>query len=113
MVKVTALYLGFEGAQFNHVYYRTEHMRITRDALRTLGLLRLESEQALQAAPDQAGHVVAASSAYFSTAESAQAALAQAGALLSADLPNYTNIKPRMHVSAVLTHLAPASQETS
>ncbi len=110
MVKVTALYRWFEGAQFNHAYYQREHMRITRDAVQPHGLLRLESEQVVNPVPAQPGQVVAATSSYFPSAAAAQAALAEAGALLRADLPHYTNIKPELHVSAVMTHHSPSPQ---
>lgn len=113
MVKVTALYRWFEGAQFDHAYYQSEHMRITRDAVQPLGLLRLESEQALNPVPHLTGHVVAATSSYFPSVAVAEAALAAAGPLLRADLPNYTNIKPELHVSAVATHQAHVLQVLS
>ena len=112
MVKITAVYRWFDGAQFNHDYYQREHMRITRDAVHAFGLLRLESEQVLQPVASKAGQVVAATSSYFPTPALAHAALAEAGALLSADLPNYTNIKPELHISAVRTHHAPATEDS-
>lgn len=111
MVKITALYRWFEGAQFDHAYYQTEHMRIAHDALRPLGLLRLESEQNLQPAPLKAGQVVAATNACFATDAIAQEALAQTGALMRADLPRYTNIRPEMYLSEVKSHHSNNEQE--
>lgn len=101
MVKITGNYRWFDGASFDHSYYQREHMRITRELLLPLGLQRLESDHTLSATPLKAGQVVASSNAYFASLAEAQAALAKTGAQLVADVPNYTNIKPELHISEV------------
>ena len=53
MVKVCGTYRWKDGARFDPVYYRTEHMRITRELLLPLGLQRLESDETLSAAIDR------------------------------------------------------------
>lgn len=105
LTKITAQYRWFEGASFDHAYYASEHMKITRDSLRGLGLIRLESERVLGPATIPAGSIVAATSAYFPDLASAQAALAAAGSVLQADLVNYTNIRPEMRMAQVSSHL--------
>jgi uncharacterized protein (TIGR02118 family) len=105
MVKISGNYRWFEGAHFDHAYYQTEHMRLTRELLRPLGLLRLESDRTLSAQPPAAGQIIATSHACFATLAAAQAALQQAGAALLADLPNYTSIRPELHLSEVGSHL--------
>lgn len=104
MVKIIGNYRWFDGAKFDHSYYQQEHMRLTSELLLPLGLQRLESDKTLSGAPLKAGQVVASSTAYFETLAAAQAALAQTGAQLVADVPNYTNIRPELHICEVVAH---------
>lgn len=104
LAKITGLYRWSEGAHFDHSYYGAEHARLSTELLQPLGLLRFESEQALQATPPTPGTVVATSNAYFPSLKQAQAALAQAGAALAADIPRYTNIRPTLHLGEVLVY---------
>lgn len=104
MIRVTGLYQWQDGAHFDHEYYNAEHMRLTRDTLATHGLLRLESDRYLSSAAPVPGQIVAASNAYFPTLDVAQTAMAKVGKILMADLPNYTNLKPQIHLSVVTSH---------
>lgn len=104
LAKVTGIYRWTEGAHFDHDYYGSAHARLTAELLAPLGLLRFESDRTLGAGAPQAGAVVATSNAYFGSLAEAQAALAKAGSALAADLANYTNIRPALHLSEVLVH---------
>lgn len=42
MIRVIGFYRWKDGATFNHEYYNSEHMRVTKQALLPHGLLRLE-----------------------------------------------------------------------
>ena len=105
MIRVTGFYRWAEGAHFDHTYFNSEHARITREALKDLGLLRLESDQFLSPQGPQNGEVIASTNAYFATLEAAQQALAKAGATLMADVVNYTNLKPEIRLSKVSSHV--------
>ncbi|RYH53801.1 MAG: EthD family reductase [Alcaligenaceae bacterium] len=104
MIKVTALYRWREGATFNHDYYHAEHMRIARQALGPLGLLRLESDRVLYPGDPRPGQVVALTNAFFETLAHAQAAAKQTAAVLIADIPNYTNIEPESYFAQMQAH---------
>lgn len=104
MIKITALYRWREGATFNHDYYHGEHMRIARAALQPLGLVRLESDRVLYPGEPRPGQVVALTNAFFSDLEQAQAAAQQTAAELTADIPNYTNIRPESYIAQMHTH---------
>lgn len=104
IAKVTGIYRWTDGAHFDHEYYGDVHARLTTELLAPLGLLRFESDRTISAGAPQAGAVVATSNAYFGSLALAQVALAQAGSALAADLPNYTNIRPALHLSEVLVH---------
>jgi uncharacterized protein (TIGR02118 family) len=105
LAKVTGIYRWREGARFDHDYYGSEHAQLTTRLLVPLGLLRFESDRVSAASGPMPGSVVAASNAYFGSLAEAQAALSRAGAALAADLPNYTNIRPELHISEVLVHV--------
>ncbi len=104
MFKVTALYRWREGARFDHHYYHGAHMRIAREALEPLGLLRLESDRVLHPGAPRPGQVIALTSAFFATLQQAQAAAKQSAPVLMADVPNYTDIAPESYFSQVASH---------
>jgi uncharacterized protein (TIGR02118 family) len=103
MIRVSGFYRWAEGAHFDHAYFNTEHARITKQVLQESGLIKFESDRFLSVAP-VAGEIIAASNAYFPSLEAAQQALAKCGAALMADVPNYTSLKPEIHLSIVQTH---------
>lgn len=104
LAKVTGIYRWTDGAHFDHEYYGSVHAQLTTRLLAPLGLLRFESDRTVAASPPQTGAVVAISNAYFRSLDEARSALSQAGAALASDLPNYTNIRPVLHISEVLVH---------
>jgi uncharacterized protein (TIGR02118 family) len=109
MIKITALYRWREGAQFNHDYYHSEHMRIAREALAPHGLLRLESDRVLYPGEPRPGQVVALTNAFFADMQQAQAAAKQTAAALMADIPNYTDIQPESYMAQLNEHRVTAA----
>jgi uncharacterized protein (TIGR02118 family) len=105
MIRVVGFYRWKEGAMFDHDYYHSSHMKLTRELLQPLGLVRLESDRYLLSKPPRDGDVVAASNAYFESVETAQAAMASVGAQLMADVPKYTTLTPEIRLAAVNSHL--------
>ncbi len=105
MVRVIGFYRWKEGAYFDHKYYGTEHMRLTKDALASHGLYRLESDHFISAQQPEPGEIIAASHAYFPSFEVAQAAITNVGAVIMSDVFNYTNLKPEIRFSVVSSHL--------
>ncbi len=105
--KLTAAYHWRDGAHFDHDYYGDAHARLAIGLLAPLGLLRFESERAAVAPPPRAGALVACASAWFDSLASAQAAAAATMAALAADVPNYTDLRPVLHVCEVTGHRLP------
>ena len=105
MIRVIGVYRWVEGATFDHAYYNSEHMRLTRELLGPKGLVRLESDRYLSSAPPVPGSIVAASHAYFENVEAAKSAVAAAAAALMADVAKYTSLKPELSFAAVESHL--------
>jgi uncharacterized protein (TIGR02118 family) len=108
LAKVTGTYRWREDARFDHEYYESAHARLTTQLLAPLGLLRFECDRTVSSGPWRPGVIVATSNAYFESVALAQQALAKVGGELAADLPNYTNIQPSLHVSEVLAHASDA-----
>ncbi|WP_128003565.1 EthD family reductase [Piscinibacter defluvii] len=104
LAKVTGTYHWREDARFDHEYYESAHARLTTHLLAPLDLVRFECDRTVGPGPWQPGIVVATSNAYFQSVAAAHEALSRVGAELAADLPNYTNIRPVLHVSEVLAH---------
>jgi uncharacterized protein (TIGR02118 family) len=105
MIRVIGFYRWKEGATFDHDYYHSAHMKLTRELLQPLGLVRLESDRYLFPKPPRDGEVIAASNAYFESVEAAQTAMAAVGAQLMSDVPKYTNLTPEVRLADVSAHL--------
>jgi uncharacterized protein (TIGR02118 family) len=104
MIRVIGFYRWKEGATFNHDYYHSAHMKLTRELLQPVGLVRLESDRYLSPKPPREGELIAASNAYFESVETAQA-MAAVGAQLMSDVPKYTSLTPEIRLAAVNSHL--------
>src|SRR4029077_12091030 len=87
VIRVTGFYRWTDGASFDHEYYNSAHMALTREQLMPLGLVRLESDRFIGGAAPKPGEIVAASHAYFQDIAQAQAALASVGKVLMSDVP--------------------------
>jgi uncharacterized protein (TIGR02118 family) len=113
MIRVTGFFRWEAGAVFNHDYFRDEHMRLARDLLAPLGLVRLESDKLFAEEAPALGQLVAATSAYFSSLTEAQVAVSSVCSALRADLHNFTTLNPELHCGAVATHVALRGRSTS
>jgi uncharacterized protein (TIGR02118 family) len=105
VIRVTGFYRWTDGASFDHEYYNSAHMALTREQLLPLGLVRLESDRFISGTAPKPGEIVAASHAYFRDIAQAQAALASAGKVLMSDVPKYTTLVPEIRMSVVTSHL--------
>ena len=105
MIRVFGIYRWVEGAKFDHDYYNTSHMEITKKALEGHGLVRLESDSYIIDKEPCEGEIIAASNAYFKDVESAIKAMQEAGEVLLADLSNYTTLKPEIKLAKVSVHI--------
>ncbi len=94
MIRMSVLYPVTEGATFDHDYYRDHHVPL---AVRTWGLDGAEIDVGID------GPYVAAVHFTFESLEAMRAATAVDGsAAVSADVPNYTTIKPIRQISQIV-----------
>jgi uncharacterized protein (TIGR02118 family) len=94
MIRMSVLYPVSEGATFDHDYYRDHHVPL---AVRTWGLDGAEIDKGID------GPYVAAVHFTFESIEAMDSARAVEGsAAVTADVANYTTIRPILQISEIV-----------
>ncbi len=94
MIRMSVLYPATEGATFDHDYYRDHHVPL---AVRTWGLDGAEIDKGID------GPYVAAVHFTFESIEAMDSARAVEGsAAVTADVANYTTIRPILQISEIV-----------
>lgn len=106
MIKVSVMYPQRDGARFDIDYYCNRHMALVRQLLGT-SVKGMAVDQGI-GDPQQAPYV-AIGHLWFDSVEAVQAALAEHGPALMADVPNYTNVQPVIQVSEVRMAAEPSA----
>ena len=93
------MYPSEQGKRFDFDYYATKHGALIRQKLEPVGLVRLESDKAVDATSPFAaiGHM------YFNSLEEFQNGFFAHAAEFAEDLPNFTDIAPQLQVSEIFT----------
>ena len=108
MIRITVSYPHQGGARFDLDYYTGKHFRLVDQKLRPLGLIGWAADQGLSGLmPGSDPDFIIQAQMVFETLEAAQAALAAEGPALVADIPNFTDIQPRIQISNVLIQHVP------
>ena len=102
MYRVSVMYPYKEGARFDMDYYRATHMKMVGEILGPYGLVKTGVDQGIPTADGAPPLYVCAGHLYFESAEGYAKGIAEAGAPLRADLPNYTDITPVRQFSEIL-----------
>ena len=103
MIKVSIFYPNGEGNTFDMEYYSNKHMPMAADLFGD-SLKAMVVEKGLAGgAPDSAAPYVAVGYFYFADMATCQSSMGEHSKTLQADVPNYTNIKPVLQISEVLT----------
>src|SRR5450755_1876706 len=99
MIKLSVIYPQSEGMRFDMDYYRQTHLAMVR---RLIGekLKGLSIDQAPVGTDLPAPYAVIAN-LLFESVNTMQAALAEHGAVLMADIPSYTNAQAVIQVSEI------------
>jgi uncharacterized protein (TIGR02118 family) len=101
MIKVSLLYPNSESGQFNMDYYCNRHIPML---LKKLGRAcrRVAVEEGLASGSQRTKPAyVAMAHLYFSSVKAFQTAFNPHEAAIMEDLPNYTNVRPMIQISAV------------
>lgn len=102
MFKVSVMYPNSDDATFDHAYYRDRHMPMVAEKLGA-ALKRYTVDKGIAGgAPGSPPAFVASCSLFVDSLEAFQAGMAAHGKAIMADVPNYTNVQPRIEVSEVV-----------
>jgi len=101
MIKVSVMYPNTSDARFDMSYYLDCHMPMVRDLMG--GVLKgMNVEQGLAGGqPGAPAPYVALAHLFFESVDAFQAAFAEHGGAILADIPNYTNTQPTLQISQV------------
>jgi uncharacterized protein (TIGR02118 family) len=103
MIRVSVHYSGKAGARFDHDYYRDKHMKLVRERLGGLGLVRAEIDRGLAGgAPGSAAPFACIGYLYFNSLDDFKKAMGAHGKEFMADVPNFTDITPEVQISEVV-----------
>lgn len=101
MIKVSVMYPNGSDARFDMTYYLDRHMPMVRDLLAS-ALKGMNVDAGLAGGqPGQPAPYVAVAHLMFDSVDAFQAAFAQHGGAIMADVPNYTNTQPAVQISQV------------
>jgi uncharacterized protein (TIGR02118 family) len=108
MVKISVLYPNQPGVRFDEQYYMTSHMALVG---RLLGpVLKGAGVDKGMATPEGPAPYLFIAHLCFESMEAMQSAMDAHGAVLMADIPNYTDIQPVIQVSDVVIAQQAATQ---
>ena len=103
MVRVSIVYPGGPGKQFNWDYYLEKHIKGGVESAKSLGLVRWEVDKGLGTVqPGAPAPYVCMAHMYFNNLADFQKCMAVAGSALTADIPNFTDIQPQIQISEII-----------
>ena len=101
MIKVSVFYANNEGAKFDMDYYCNQHIPMVRQKLGT-ACENAAVEQGLTGpTPGSRPAFIAMGHLYFDSVEAFQTAFGPHAQAIMADIPNYTDIQPKIQISDV------------
>jgi uncharacterized protein (TIGR02118 family) len=96
------MYPNQEGAKFDHDYYRTTHMEMVEKHLKPFGLIRTEVDRGISGGGGQPAPYICIGHLCFKSEDGYEKGIAQHGATLRGDIPNFTNVTPIRQISEIL-----------
>jgi len=97
MIKLSVMYPKTDNLKFDIDYYRESHIPMMWGLIG--GALKGLSIDRAVTGPDLPAPYAVVANLLFESVETMQAALAEHGAALTSDIPNYTNVQPVIQVS--------------
>jgi uncharacterized protein (TIGR02118 family) len=103
MIRVTVSYPTTPGARFDLDYYMRKHIPLVQDRLSKFGLSGYSVSKGLSGfTPGSPAEFMITGQLNIDTMEHLQAGMAAESATIMADIPNYTDIQPRIQIDEVL-----------
>ena len=104
MIRVTVLYPNETGKKFDWDYYTNKHVPMVGRVLGPLGLVRAEVDKGISAPdPKAPPPFIAVANLFFNDVDTVHSAFRQAGRQVMGDIPNYTDIRPQILISEILS----------
>lgn len=104
MIRISVMYPSGEGKKFDYDYYVHKHMKLVKDRIGGLGLIRIEVDKGVAGgAPGALAPFACVGILYFDSVAAFQAAMKPHGKELFADVPNFTNITPQVQISEIIS----------
>jgi uncharacterized protein (TIGR02118 family) len=104
MVRISVIYARTDDLRFDLDYYLNRHVPFVTGRLQDMGLVAAQVEEGLAgAAAGQPPPFAIIGSLTFSTMEELQQSLAQHGAEIMGDIPNFTNAQRHIVISRVVS----------
>ncbi len=102
MYKVSVMYPNQKDAHFDFNYYKTKHMDLVKKHLQPFGLIKTDVDKGISGGGDQPAPYICIGNLYFGSRDGYDLGIAEAGAILRGDIPNFTDIIPVRQISEVL-----------
>jgi uncharacterized protein (TIGR02118 family) len=102
MIKVSVFYPNPPGAQFDHEYYRDEHMPMVKSKMGDSCKYYTVDKGLAGGAPGAPATYIAAGHLFCESVESFQAGFGPHAQEIMGDIPNYTNQTPVIQISEVI-----------
>jgi uncharacterized protein (TIGR02118 family) len=102
MFKVSVMYPNEEEAEFDYEYYKSTHMKLVEEHLKPFGVIKTEVDKGVSGGGDEPAPYICIGHLYFETRDGYDKGIAEKGAILRGDIPNFTNVTPIRQISEVL-----------
>ena len=104
MIRVTVLYPNQPGSKFDQKYYMEKHIPMATRRLKPHGLVRVEVDKGISAAnPKEPAPFIVVGHLVFNSVEDVHKAFQAVGRDVMGDIPNYTDIKPQIQISEMVS----------
>ena len=104
MIRVTVSYSNEQDKKFDWGYYTNTHLPLLHEHLDSRGLVRLEMDKGISAPdPTEPPPFIAVAHLFSNTVAEVHDAFKAVGRPVMGDIPNYTDIKPVIQISEVMT----------
>ena len=104
MIRVSVMYPTTEGKKFDYDYYANKHMKgLVQQRWGGMGLVKVEVDRGIAGGvPGSPAPYAAVGQVYFRSLEDFQKASKAHGKELFADVPNFTDITPRVQIAEII-----------
>jgi uncharacterized protein (TIGR02118 family) len=87
---------------FDLDYYHTKHLPLVNELYREYGLSHWQIDQGISLSSRQSASFIAAGYLFFDSIDSVKQAFKNQGAVVMADVKNFTNIEPQISFSEII-----------